>query len=145
MRISDWSSDVCSSDLGGWRAKTEIPADRSSTGVFLEVFNKAEANNRAIIDAAVKAEAAPGTDQRRIADFYNAYLNTKAIEQRGLAPIQGELPAIAALKDKQQPATMLGEYLTADDDQNPSTNHSTANLLGPDVTQAHDKPTKKTQ
>src|SRR3546814_17360693 len=108
MRISDWSSDVCSSDLGGWRAKTEIPADRSSTGVFLEVFNKAEANNRAIIDAAVKAEAAPGTDQRRIADFYNAYLNTKAIEQRGLAPIQGELQAIAALKDKQQLATMLG-------------------------------------
>lgn len=35
---------------GGWRAKTEIPADRSSVGAFLEVYNKAEANNAAIIE-----------------------------------------------------------------------------------------------
>src|SRR5690606_25033991 len=27
---------------GGWRAVTEIPADRSSTGMFLKVFEKAE-------------------------------------------------------------------------------------------------------
>ncbi|HVI99698.1 MAG TPA: M13 family metallopeptidase [Sphingomonas sp.] len=127
---------------GGWRAKTEIPADRSSTGVFLEVFNKAEANNRAIIDAAVKAEAAPGTDQRRIADFYNAYANTRAIEQRGLAPIQGELQAIAALKDKTQLATMLGANLLADEDPINATSLGTENLFGLFVTQALTQPDK---
>src|SRR3546814_15460892 len=43
---------------GGWRAKTEIPADRSSTGVFLEVLNKAEENNRASLDSEVTTEGA---------------------------------------------------------------------------------------
>ncbi|MCM8732123.1 M13 family metallopeptidase [Hephaestia sp. GCM10023244] len=127
---------------GGWRAKTEIPADRSSTGVFLEVANKAEANNRAIIDAAVKAEAAPGTDQRRIADFYNAYLNTNAIEQRGMAPLQGELRAIAALGDKHQLATMLGANLLADQDPINATSIGSENLFGLFVTQALTQPDK---
>ncbi len=125
---------------GGWREKTEIPSDRSSTGVFLEVFRKAEANTAAIINDAVNAEAAPGTDQRRIADFYNAYLNTGAIEKRGLAPIQGEVQKIAAIQDKQALSQMLGANMRADVDPINATNFGTENLFGLFVTQALTKP-----
>ncbi len=125
---------------GGWRAKTEIPADRSSTGNFLEVFNKAEANNKAIIDAALKANAAAGTDQRRIADWYTAYADTAGIEKRGLAPLKGELDAIAALKDKRALSAMLGGNVRADVDPLNNTNFQTENLFGLFVTQALGKP-----
>ncbi|WP_404338429.1 M13 family metallopeptidase [Sphingomonas sp. MMS12-HWE2-04] len=125
---------------GGWRAKTEIPADRSSTGVFLEVFNKAEANNVAILNAALKANAAPGTDQRRIADWYNAYTDTGAIEQRGLTPMGAEMDAIAALADKKALSAMLGGNIRADVDPLNASNFETENLFGIFVTQALERP-----
>ena len=127
---------------GGWRAKTEIPADRASTGVFLEVFNKAEANNKAIIDAALKANAAPGSDQRMIADYYTAFMDTQGIEKRGLAPIKPDLDAIAALKDKTQLASMLGANMRADEDPINATKLGTENLFGLFVTQALTDPSK---
>lgn len=125
---------------GGWRAKTEIPADRSSTGVFLEVFNKAEANNAAIVQAALKANAAAGTDQRRIADWFNAYTDTAAIEQRGLAPLGEEMDAIAGLADKKMLSAMLGGNIRADVDPLNATNFETENLFGIFVTQALGQP-----
>jgi putative endopeptidase len=125
---------------GGWRTRTEIPADRSSTGVFLEVFNKAEANNAAIVQAALRANAAPGTDQRRIADWYNAFTDTAAIDRRGLAPLGAEMDAIAALRDKKALSTMLGANIRADVDPLNATNFETANLFGLFVSQALDNP-----
>ncbi|MCP4616683.1 MAG: M13 family peptidase, partial [Bradyrhizobium sp.] len=125
---------------GGWRAKTEIPADRTVTGMFLEVFNKAEANNKAIIDAALKAEAAAGTDQRRIADWYKAYTDTAGIEARGLAPLKPRLDAIAALKDKKALSAMLRGNVRVDVDPLNATNFHTENLFGLWVSQALDKP-----
>jgi len=127
---------------GGWRAKTEIPADRASTGVFLQVFNKAEANNRAIIDAAIKANAAADSDQGMIAGYYNAYMDTKGIEQRGLAPLKPQLDAIAALKDKTELSRMLGASMRADEDPINATSLGTENLFGLFVTQALTDPSK---
>ncbi|TPG22283.1 M13 family peptidase [Sphingomonas koreensis] len=121
---------------GGWRAKTEIPGDRASTGVFYDVFEKAEANNRAIIDAAIKSNAAAGTDQGMIANYYNAFMDTAGIEKRGLAPVQDDVAAIANLKDKTQLATMLGANLRADEDPINATSLGTENLFGLFVTQA---------
>ena len=127
---------------GGWRSRAEIPADRSSTGIFLDVFAKAEANNAAIIDAAIKAHAAAGTDQRRIADWYAAFTDVKGIEARGLAPVAGELDAIAALKDKKALSAMLGGTIRADVDPLNATNFATENLFGIWVSQALGAPDK---
>lgn len=125
---------------GGWRAKTEIPADRTSTGMFLDVFNKAEANNRAIIDAALKADAAAGSDQRRIADWYKAYTDMAGIEARGLAPLKPDLDAIAGIKDRKALSSMLGGNVRVDVDPLNATNFHTENLFGLWVSQALDKP-----
>ncbi len=127
---------------GAWRAKTDIPSDAPTAGVGYDVFKKAEANNVAIIEAALKANAAPGTDQRRIADWYTAYTDTAGIEKRGLAPIKPDLDAIAALKDKTALATMLGANIRADEDPLNATSLSTQNLFGLWITQALDNPAK---
>jgi putative endopeptidase len=125
---------------GGWRSRTEIPADRSSTGSFLQVFNKAEANNVAIVKAALEANAGAGTDQRRIADWYRAYTDTSAIEKRGLAPMGAELDAIAELADKKALSAALGANIRADVDPLNATDFETENLFGIFVTQAFDRP-----
>ena len=125
---------------GGWRAKTEIPADRSSIGTGLLVFNKAEANNVAIIQAAIKANAAVGTDTRRIADWYTAYTDTAAIEARGLAPLGEEMNRIGAITDNKSLSTVLGGNVRVDVDPLNATNFQTENLFGLFVSQAFDKP-----
>jgi len=125
---------------GAWRAKTEIPADRSSTGTFLAVLEKADANNVAIIAAVQKANAAPGTDERRISDWYGSYIDVNAIEKRGMAPMQQELAAIAGLKDKNALSAMLGANLRADVDPLNATNFETENLFGLFVSQGFDTP-----
>src|SRR5919202_2647153 len=46
---------------GAWRKATEIPADRSSTGVGFEVFQRAEARNAELVRDAGAGPSAPGT------------------------------------------------------------------------------------
>jgi putative endopeptidase len=125
---------------GAWAAKTEIPADRSSVGVGFDVFKVAEARNRELIEGAAKANAAAGTDQRRIADYYAAYTDTAGIEKRGLAPIKTQIDQIAALKDKGALSAMLGATMRADTDPLNASNFQTENLFGLFVTQDLNRP-----
>ncbi|TFI59950.1 M13 family peptidase [Sphingomonas parva] len=120
---------------GAWRKSAEIPADRSSIGVGYDVFLKAEKRNAEIIQGVGAAKPAAGSDARRIADYYAAYLDTAAIERRGLAPVQPELARIAAIRDKAALAAKLGANLRADTDSLNATNFWTENLFGLFVTQ----------
>jgi Predicted metalloendopeptidase len=60
---------------GAWIKTAQIPADRSSTGVFLQVFQKAEKRNADLIKAAGNGNPAAGSNQRLIADYYKAYMD----------------------------------------------------------------------
>ena len=124
---------------GAWRAKAEIPADRSSIGVGYDVFKVAEARNAAIIQGA-GSDTSAGADGRKIADFYAAYLDTAGNETRGLTPLKPQLAAIAALKDKRALSAMLGSTLRADTDPINATNFHTENLFGLFVSQDLNRP-----
>jgi putative endopeptidase len=126
---------------GAWRKSAEIPADRSSTGVSYEVFLKAEKRNAAIIQGAGTSKPAAGTEARKIADYYAAYLDTAAIDRKGLAPVKPELDAIGALKDKAALSAMLGANMRADTDPINATHFGTENLFGLFVTQDLQHPT----
>lgn len=80
---------------GTWLAETEIPADRSRFGAFNVLSDRAEERVRAIIEGSASAEN-PTADQKRIADFYNAYMDTDTIEAAGLAPISDDLAMVRA-------------------------------------------------
>jgi putative endopeptidase len=125
---------------GVWLARTEIPADRSSTGVGYEVFQVAEKRNAELIQGIGQSNPAAGTDERRIADYYSAFLDQKGIEQRGLAPLKGELDSIAAIADKSALSAKLGANMRADTDPLNATNFHTENLFGLFVTQDLNRP-----
>ncbi len=92
---------------GKWLATAEIPADRSSTGSFLKVYENTQSQLRAIIEAAAQdAHAVAGSDEQKIGDLYASFMDEKTLDQLGLKPLAKELAGIAALKDKRQiPAT----------------------------------------
>src|SRR5436190_6383863 len=94
---------------GGWRKATEIPPDRSSTGVDFEVFQKAEKRNADLIREVGTSKPATGTPQRLIADYYTAFMDTAGIEKRGLTPLKERLAKVSAIKTKTDLARALGE------------------------------------
>jgi putative endopeptidase len=83
---------------GTWMANTEIPGDRTRWGTFDILREKSDNDQRVIIEEVALAGGAPGTNQQKIADYYNAYLNQEAINARGMAPIEPQIAQIAALR-----------------------------------------------
>ncbi|WP_411342041.1 M13 family metallopeptidase [Sphingopyxis sp. J-6] len=120
---------------GNWQKTTEIPADRSSIGAFLVAQLETEKRNRELIDAIVKGNAGADTDEGRIAAFYKAYIDTKAIDAAGMKPVAVDLARFDAIADKAALSKILGEQVRADVDPLNATNFFTENLFGIFVTQ----------
>jgi predicted metalloendopeptidase len=92
---------------GAWLNTAEIPADRSSTGAFMDLRDAVVPRLRTIIEGLAQSKPAPGTDARKIADIYASYMDTKTIEALGLKPLQADFAKVDALSDATQiPALM---------------------------------------
>ena len=115
---------------GGWIARTPIPADRAGIGVFSVLADRSSKNVAAIIEEAAKSSAPAGSDGRKIADLYNAYMDEAAIEARGMKPLDPHLAAIAAIHNQHDLALALGKTLRADVDLLNNAVFSTSNLFG---------------
>jgi putative endopeptidase len=83
---------------GGWLKKHPIPASESSWSIGKEVQNEVYARLRALNEAAAKAQAAPGTSQQKIGDFWATGMDSATIDKQGLAPLKPELDRLAALR-----------------------------------------------
>src|ERR1700691_3665477 len=101
---------------GGWIARTEIPADRPGIGVFSALADRSSKNVGAIIEEAAKSSAPAGSNTRKIADLYNAYMDESAIEALGMKPLPPPLAEIAAIRNQHDLAAALGKTLRADVD-----------------------------
>jgi endothelin-converting enzyme/putative endopeptidase len=115
---------------GDWMQRTEIPPDRSNIGVFSALADLSNKRTASLIEEAAKANAAAGSNSRKIADLYNSYMDEAAIEAKGLTPLRPHLDSIAAIHTKSELARALGESLRADVDALNNTNFHTANLFG---------------
>src|SRR5687768_4047614 len=77
---------------GAWLATTDIPADKATYGAFDILFDKAQADLRAIVeDAAKSAAKTPGSDPQKIGDFYDSFMNEAKVEALGITPMKAEL------------------------------------------------------
>jgi putative endopeptidase len=121
---------------GTWLKNTPIPADRASIGSFLVAFNTTESQLNTLIAGILASSPAPGSDAQKIRDYYRAYLDTAAIDAKGLAPVQGDLARFAAIQSRTDLSRVLGQQLRADTDPLNATNYHTENLFGLFVTQA---------
>ena len=95
---------------GGWLAKVEIPADKSSYGSFAELADRAETDLRTIIEeSANNPNRAAGSAVQKVGDFYLAFMNETRAESQGAAPIAAELARIDALKTPADLAREIGD------------------------------------
>lgn len=93
---------------GNWIKQTEIPGDQGSWGSFNELR---ENNNKVVLEVLETAinsdKYAEGSDQKKAANFYQAGMDTAAIEAAGLTPIAPFFEQINAITD----ANSLVKYL----------------------------------
>lgn len=115
---------------GKWADRTEIPADRSSYTTFAVLAEKAAVRTRAIIEEAAAANAAEGSEARKIGDYFASYMDEARIEQLGSAPIKPELAQIDAIKTRKDLSREIGASIRADVDALNATNFYTDRLFG---------------
>ncbi len=82
---------------GTWVHNTKIPADKSSYGVGAILNDKAQDDVKAIIESSASGTFAEGSDEQKIGDLYEGYLNRKVRDSIGIAPLQSEFKRIDAI------------------------------------------------
>ncbi|MBF9254542.1 M13 family metallopeptidase [Pontibacter sp. 172403-2] len=83
---------------GTWIKNHPIPASESSWSIGKEVQEEMYARLRDISEKAAKADAADGTNEQKIGDFYHTGMDTTTINRQGLQPLKPELDRIEAMK-----------------------------------------------
>jgi putative endopeptidase len=115
---------------GNWMKTTTIPADRASYGVFTILEEAANKRTAELIRNAGASKPAGGTEARKIADYYDGYMDLATIERNGLGPLAPELAEIRALSSKSALAHLFGKQLRADVDPLNNTEFHTDRLFG---------------
>lgn len=98
---------------GGWLTRTSIPADRSNYGSFSELDDRARKQLRAILEAAVAADAPAGSRSQKLGALYAAFMDTNIVEKRGAKPLEKDLQFIdVALGSHKDLPRVIGKLST---------------------------------
>ena len=82
---------------GAWLKAHPIPPSESAWGIGNEVNEQLYASLRKINEDAAKTQAAPGSDQQKIGDFWATAMDTGLADRLGIAPLHDELARIDAI------------------------------------------------
>ncbi|MBC3832878.1 M13 family peptidase [Undibacterium amnicola] len=97
---------------GKWLDTVEIPADRGRYGAFDQLAEMSAKQSAAIIQSlATQTELKPGTNQQKIADLYNSFMDEARLEELDIKPLQADFARIQQFKDKAELPAMLA-YLS---------------------------------
>ncbi len=92
---------------GHWLDTFEIPPDRTRYGSFTVLADRSEKQVRSIIEEAAAKQAAPGTIEQKIGDLFASYMDTGAIESKGLTPLKEDFDRINAASSHDDIAVLM--------------------------------------
>jgi putative endopeptidase len=84
---------------GKWLDKTEIPADKSTYGSGSILFDEAQADVMAIINAAAEGDFAKGSDEQKVGGLYRSYMNMEKRNELGVSPLEPEFKRINSIQN----------------------------------------------
>ncbi len=112
---STFASDVRPQDdffyyvNGRWLKNTQIPADKSRWGSFVELGERARSDLRAIVESLAKADPATlSADGRKVQTLYQSFMDEDRIDRLGIAPVSADLAAIDAIDSRRALVAWLG-------------------------------------
>jgi putative endopeptidase len=112
---------------GGWIKRNPIPRDQGQWTIGHLVIEENLKRLRAITEKAAASNAADGSNERKIGDFWTVAMDSNKIGKLGLQPLQVYLDKIAAITDvkslvktvaelkKIGSSTLFSEFVTQDD------------------------------
>lgn len=95
---------------GTWLKQTEIPADKARWGAFNELHELSTNQLHRIVEDLTAQKWAAGSVEQKIARLYASFMDEKAIEAKGIQPLQPELAGVDALQSKQGFAQLMGHF-----------------------------------
>lgn len=94
---------------GGWIKKQEIPADKATYGITEILDDQANENVKIIIEEAAKGNFKTGSNEQKIGDFFNAYVNFTERNATGINPLIPVFKQIDGLSDGNNLSAYFGE------------------------------------
>lgn len=94
---------------GTWIKNTEIPASEARWGAFAILHQNTMLRLKSLLDSCSQLNAAKGSNAQKAGDFYASAMDSTAIEQKGITPLQADLQRIAEIKT---PKDILREVAT---------------------------------
>ncbi len=91
---------------GNWMKNTEIPADKSSYGIMTVLREESEENVKKIIEESASGDFEEGSDQQKVGDLYQSYMDMEKRNALGVSPLEEEFERI----DKISSTEELGSY-----------------------------------
>ena len=85
---------------GAWIEGFTIPSDLPSYSRFTKLRLEAEEDIRKIVEELAQTDAAPGSLEQKVGDYYDSWMDEAALNERGAAPLQPHLAMIDAIDDK---------------------------------------------
>ena len=113
LQFGSWGVDLNARDMsvkpgddfdtyanGGWKAKTQIPADQGSAGVGYDVYNLTQDQLRALVSKA------PADSQ--IGALYQSFMDEARVEQLDAKPLMADLAKIDAITSHDEMTRFMG-------------------------------------
>jgi len=120
---------------GKWIKNTEIPKTETGWGSFYTLYNDNLKNLKQILEDAAKGNAAKGSAEQKVGDFYASGMDSLTIEKLGTEPIKPLLTKIDQIKNDQDLISFIANgYKDAEGDLlgfgvEPDDKNSTKNIL----------------
>ena len=93
---------------GQWLDTYELPADRSNYGSFSVLGDRSDERVRTIITDLTSIEPAQDSMEQKISDYYLSYMNTDALNERGISPLLPGLSRLAQIDTAEELVAAFG-------------------------------------
>ncbi|MEX2123658.1 MAG: M13-type metalloendopeptidase [Woeseia sp.] len=94
---------------GGWIDATTIPADKPGYGIGTILNDQAQEHVKAIIEKSAEGDFARGSDEQKVGDLYESYMDMETRNALGTSPLDNELEKIDAIGDYEELAVYFAE------------------------------------